>query len=49
MDIVLIIITAVLAGLVFLSSIYFLVYFQHPDDKWVAWAPKLIVVKNVIL
>lgn len=39
------IITAVaFAGFIIVASIYFLVYFQHPDDKLVAWFPKFIVV-----
>lgn len=30
---------AIIAG-----SIYILVYFQHPEDKLVAWGPKVVVV-----
>ncbi|KAI9183691.1 hypothetical protein H9P43_004609 [Blastocladiella emersonii ATCC 22665] len=43
-DIVLLITSIVFGCLVVLGSIYFLVYFQHPDDKWVAWFPKIVVV-----
>ncbi|KAI8818355.1 LMBR1-like membrane protein [Fimicolochytrium jonesii] len=43
-DVVLVLTTVVFAILVIIASIYFLVYFQHPDDKWVAWFPKVIVV-----
>lgn len=43
-DVILLITTIVLSSLIVLSSVYFLVYFQHPDDKWMAWFPKLIVV-----
>ncbi|TPX33356.1 hypothetical protein SmJEL517_g03727 [Synchytrium microbalum] len=42
--IVLVITCVIFAILVIIASIYFLVYFQHPDDKWVAWAPKVLVV-----
>ncbi|KAI9023288.1 LMBR1-like membrane protein-domain-containing protein [Hyaloraphidium curvatum] len=43
-DAVLIATTAVFGCLVVAAALYFLVYFQHPDDKWVAWLPKLVVV-----
>lgn len=45
MDIALIVITSILAVLVIISCIYFLVYFQHPEDKWTAWFPKIVVVR----
>lgn len=43
-DIVLIITSVIFGLLVILGAVYYLVYFQHPDDKWVAWFPKLVVV-----
>lgn len=43
-DIALILTTVVFAILIIISSVYFLVHFQHPDDKWVAWFPKSVVV-----
>ncbi|TPX48901.1 hypothetical protein SeLEV6574_g01785 [Synchytrium endobioticum] len=42
--IVLIITCVVFAILVVIAAIYFLIYFQHPDDKWVAWFPKVLVI-----
>jgi LMBR1 domain-containing protein 1 len=44
-DAVLVATSSVFAALVVIAAIYFLVYFQHPDDKWVAWLPKLVVVR----
>ncbi|KAJ1561713.1 hypothetical protein HK096_003605 [Nowakowskiella sp. JEL0078] len=43
-DIGLIITSVVFAILIVIGSVYFLVYFQHPEDKWVAWFPKIVVV-----
>ena len=40
----LIVTTVIFALLVIAAAIYFLVYFQHPDDKWTAWFPKVVVV-----
>ncbi|KAJ3296794.1 hypothetical protein HK104_001210 [Borealophlyctis nickersoniae] len=48
-DVVLIVTAVVFAILVILAAIYFLVYFQHPDDKWVAWFPKIVVVLGLTL
>ncbi|KAJ3186814.1 hypothetical protein HK101_009569 [Irineochytrium annulatum] len=48
-NIVLVVTSVVFAILVVLASIYFLVYFQHPDDKWVAWFPKIVVVTGLSL
>lgn len=47
MDVVLILTTVVFAILVIIASIYFLAYFQHPDDKWIAWFPKVVVVRTI--
>jgi LMBR1 domain-containing protein 1 len=44
-DAVLVATSSVFAALVIAAAIYFLVYFQHPDDKWVAWLPKFVVVR----
>ena len=43
-DIALIVTSAIFGILVLIGSVYFLVYFQHPEDKWVAWFPKFIIV-----
>lgn len=41
---ILIIIAVIFGILVLLGSLYFVIYFQHPEDKWSAWFPKIIVV-----
>jgi hypothetical protein len=43
-DYVLLVTSLIFAILVIIASLYFVVYFQHPQDKWVAWFPKLVVV-----
>ncbi|KAJ3121152.1 minichromosome maintenance protein 5 [Nowakowskiella sp. JEL0407] len=44
------IVTSIIFGLlIIIGSVYFLVYFQHPDDKWVAWFPKVVVVLSMSL
>ncbi|KAI8909343.1 LMBR1-like membrane protein-domain-containing protein [Powellomyces hirtus] len=43
-DVILIITVVVFAILVLIAAIYFVAYFQHPDDKWVAWFPKVVVI-----
>jgi LMBR1 domain-containing protein 1 len=43
-DIVLVITAVVFAILVMLGAFYFVVYYQHPQDKWQAWFPKAVVV-----
>ncbi|KAJ3043789.1 hypothetical protein HDV00_004196 [Rhizophlyctis rosea] len=48
-DVVLIITSVIFAILVIIAAIYFIVYFQHPDDKWVAWFPKVVVVLGLTL
>ncbi|KAI8854443.1 hypothetical protein BC829DRAFT_412971 [Chytridium lagenaria] len=48
-DAVLIVTSILFAILVIVASIYFLVYFQHPDDKWLAWFPKVVVVVSLSL
>eukprot|EP00158_Paraphelidium_tribonemae_P004492 Partr_v1_DN26785_c0_g1_i3_m8910 putative LIMR family len=48
-DIALIVTSSIFAVLVLIASVYFLVYFQHPDDKWVAWGPKIVVILGVTL
>ncbi|KAJ3218867.1 hypothetical protein HDU67_003822 [Dinochytrium kinnereticum] len=45
-DAVLIVTSILFAILVIVAAIYFLVYFQHPDDKWLAWFPKVVVVSS---
>lgn len=39
----LIIVVVVVAVLVFLSSVYVIIHFQHPEDKNQAWLPKIVV------
>lgn len=46
MNIGLIVTAVVFALLVMLGAFYFVVYFQHPQDKWVAWFPKGVVVEE---
>jgi len=48
-DLVLIIEASIFFVLIAISALYFLVYFQHPEDKWVAWAPKIVVLIGLIL
>nr|KAJ3422296.1 hypothetical protein HK105_000333 [Polyrhizophydium stewartii] len=44
------IITSVLFGiLVIIGALYFVVYFQSPSDKWVAWFPKVVVILSLSL
>lgn len=40
----LIIVTVVVAVLVLFISLYFVVHFQHPEDKNQAWIPKIVVL-----
>ncbi|KAJ3269266.1 hypothetical protein HDV01_001633 [Terramyces sp. JEL0728] len=46
-NVVLVITAVVFAILVVIASLYFVVYFQHPQDKWVAWFPKAVVVASL--
>jgi LMBR1 domain-containing protein 1 len=48
-DIALIITSVIFGLLIIAGAFYFLVYFQHPDDKWVAWWPKIVVVSRETL
>ena len=48
-NVILIITTTIFSILVLVASVYFLVYFQHPDDKWSAWGPKVVVVLGIAL
>jgi len=48
-DFVLIIESLIFLVLIAISALYFLVYFQHPEDKWVAWAPKIVVIIGLII
>ena len=43
-DVVLVITAVVFGLLVMIGALYFVVYFQHPQDKWAAWLPKIVVV-----
>jgi hypothetical protein len=44
---ILVITAVVFAIFIVIASIYFLVYYQHPDDKLIAWFPKFVVVPNL--
>lgn len=46
-NVVLIVTVVIFAVLVVLGSIYFLVYYQDPADKWVAWLPKIVVITGL--
>ncbi|EGG21903.1 LMBR1-like conserved region-containing protein [Cavenderia fasciculata] len=48
-NVFLIIVAIVVVALIILASLYLIVYFQHPDDKNVAWLPKIIVVAGLTL
>lgn len=45
----LIVVTVILALAIIAGSIYILVYFQHPEDRLVAWGPKIVVVLSLSL
>ena len=46
-NVILILTSVAFAVLVLISSLYFLVHFQDPSDKWEAWFPKIVVVLGV--
>ncbi|EGC35822.1 hypothetical protein DICPUDRAFT_54958 [Dictyostelium purpureum] len=48
-NIFLIIVAVVIPALVALGGLYLIVYFQHPDDKNVAYFPKVIVILGITL
>ena len=48
-DVVLVVTAVVMTLMILLASVYLLVYFQHEDDKNVAWAPKIAVVLSLTL
>ncbi|EAL60617.1 LMBR1-like conserved region-containing protein [Dictyostelium discoideum AX4] len=48
-NIFLIIVAVVIPALVALGSLYLIAYFQHPDDKNVAYFPKIIVILGITL
>ncbi|KAJ3290102.1 hypothetical protein HDU79_003518 [Rhizoclosmatium sp. JEL0117] len=48
-DVVLIVMSTLFGIMVIVASVYFMVYYQHPQDKWVAWLPKVIVVIGLTL
>jgi hypothetical protein len=43
-DVVLIVTIVIFSLLVILGAVYFLAYFQHPEDRNTAWFPKIVVV-----
>lgn len=45
----LIVVTVILSLAIIAGCIYILVYFQHPEDKNVAWGPKIVVVLGLTL
>eukprot|EP00732_Lithocolla_globosa_P003537 Lithocolla_globosa_v1_NODE_2878_length_1838_cov_4.805384.p1 type:complete len:511 gc:universal NODE_2878_length_1838_cov_4.805384:279-1811(+) len=48
-DVILVIFSCVLFLMLIAASIYFVVYFQHPDDKNVAWFPKVVVILGLVV
>jgi LMBR1 domain-containing protein 1 len=46
LDIGLIVTSVIFAILVLIGAVYFIVYFQHPQDRNQAWFPKIVVVKR---
>eukprot|EP00727_Mastigamoeba_balamuthi_P012662 m51a1_g8018 putative lmbr1-like conserved region-containing protein (476) ;mRNA; f:198074-199920 len=45
----LVVVMVVIPILLILADIYFLVYFQHPEDKWSNWVPKVLVVAGLFM
>ncbi|KAI8897956.1 LMBR1-like membrane protein [Globomyces pollinis-pini] len=48
-NVVLLITVIVFAILVMIAAVYFVVYYQHPQDRNVAWFPKVVVVLSLSL
>jgi len=48
-DVFLIVATVVVFLILIVAGLYLLIYFQHPDDKWDAWGPKIIVISGFII
>ena len=40
----LIVVAVIVALCALVGNVYLVIYFQHPEDKWVAWFPKIVVV-----
>lgn len=49
MDWFLILVSCISVVILFVVSLYFLVYYQHPDDKNEAWLPKITVLLGMML
>lgn len=45
----LILATSITFVLLLIAALYFLVYYQHPDDRNEAWFPKLTVLLGLVL
>jgi len=45
----LVVVTVIITLVIIAASIYILVYFSHPEDKNVAWFPKIVVVLGLSL
>lgn len=45
----LILATCISFGLLLVAGVYFMVYYQHPDDRNEAWFPKLTVILGFVL
>lgn len=43
----LVVVVVILTLAIIAAAIYLVVYFQHPEDKNVAWFPKIVVVSVV--
>ena len=48
-DIVLVVVSVVFFVILIVGCVYFLVYFQHPDDRLVAWFPKVVTVTGLVV
>jgi LMBR1 domain-containing protein 1 len=48
-DVFLILVTVVAFVILFVISLYMLVYYQHPDDKNDAYFPKVVVIFGFVL
>lgn len=49
MDWFLILATSITFLILVVVSVYFIVYYQHPDDRNEAWFPKLAVLLGLVL
>ena len=48
-DVFLVICIVVAFAIMIVAGVYFIVYYQHPDDKNEAWVPKIVVLLGLCL